>query len=128
MAAAILVGFWLAQRRAVDEGLPADEILRTAQWAVVAGLIGARLYEVIFNWDYYGRFPEKIVAVWEGGLAMHGGLIVGPLVGIWLARRWGVPIRRALDVIPPRLALGQPLAPSATFSPNESFTPPPPPP
>jgi len=56
---------------------------------VVAGLIGARLYEVIFNWDYYGRFPEKIVAVWEGGLAMHGGLIAGPLVGIWLARRWG---------------------------------------
>jgi phosphatidylglycerol:prolipoprotein diacylglycerol transferase len=76
MATAILVGFWLAHRRAVEENLPADDLLRAAQWAVVAGLIGARLYEVAFNWDYYGRYPAKIIAVWEGGLAMHGGLIV----------------------------------------------------
>ena len=121
MATAILVGFWLAQRRATEEGLPADEILRAAQWAVVAGLIGARLYEVIFNWDYYGRFPEKIVAVWEGGLAMHGGLIVGPLVGIWLARRWGVPIRRALDVIAPSMILGQAIGRWGNFFNEEAF-------
>ena len=121
MATAILVGFWLAQRRATEEGLPADEILRAAQWAVVAGLIGARLYEVIFNWDYYGRFPEKIVAVWEGGLAMHGGLIVGPLVGIWLARRWGVPIRRALDVIAPSMVLGQAIGRWGNFFNEEAF-------
>ncbi len=85
MATAILVGFWLAHRRAHQEGLPADQLVRAAQWAVVAGLVGARLYEVAFNWDYYGRYPGKIIAVWEGGLAMHGGLIVGPLVGAWLA-------------------------------------------
>ena len=121
MATAILVGFWLAQRRATEEGLPADEILRAAQWAVVAGLIGARLYEVIFNWDYYGRFPEKIVAVWEGGLAMHGGLIAGPLVGIWLARRWGVPIRRALDVIAPSMILGQAIGRWGNFFNEEAF-------
>src|SRR6202008_2477167 len=42
-----------------------------------------------------------------GGLAMHGGLIVGPLVGILLARRWHVPIRRALDVIAPSMVLGK---------------------
>src|SRR5690242_21052773 len=121
MATAILVGFWLAQRRAIEEGLPADQILRAAQWAVVAGLVGARLYEVIFNWDYYGRFPEKIVAVWEGGLAMHGGLIVGPLVGILLARRWHVPIRRALDVIAPSMVLGQAIGRWGNFFNEEAF-------
>jgi phosphatidylglycerol:prolipoprotein diacylglycerol transferase len=121
MASAILVGFWLAQRRAVEEGLPADELLRASQWAVVAGLVGARLYEVIFNWDYYGRFPEKIVAVWEGGLAIHGGLIVGPLVGILLARRWGVPIRRALDVIAPSMVLGQAIGRWGNFFNEEAF-------
>ena len=121
MATAILVGFWLAQRRATEEGLPADDILRAAQWAVVAGLVGARLYEVIFNWDYYGRFPEKIVAVWEGGLAMHGGLIVGPLVGILLARRWHVPIRRALDVIAPSMVLGQAIGRWGNFFNEEAF-------
>ena len=45
MATSIGVGFWLAHRQAEKEGLPADDILRVAQWAVIAGLIGARLYE-----------------------------------------------------------------------------------
>lgn len=121
MATAILVGFWLAHRRAVQEGLPADQLIRAAQWGVVAGLIGARLYEVAFNWDYYGRYPEKIVAVWEGGLAMHGGLIVGPLVGAWLARRWRVPVLRALDVIAPSMALGQAIGRWGNFFNEEAF-------
>jgi len=121
MATAILVGFWLAHRRALEEGLPADELVRVAQWSVVAGLCGARLYEVAFNWDYYGRFPWKIIAVWEGGLAMHGGLIVGPLVGILLARRWRVPIRRALDVVAPSMVLGQAIGRWGNFFNEEAF-------
>lgn len=121
MATAILVGFWLAHRRALEEGLPGDDLLRAAQWAVVAGLCGARAYEVIFNWDYYGRFPSKIIAVWEGGLAMHGGLIVGPLVGVWLARRWGVPILRGLDVVAPSMVLGQAIGRWGNFFNEEAF-------
>jgi phosphatidylglycerol:prolipoprotein diacylglycerol transferase len=121
MATAILVGFWLAHRRALQEGLPADELVRVAQWSVVAGLCGARLYEVAFNWDYYGRFPWKIIAVWEGGLAMHGGLIVGPLVGVLLARRWRVPIRRGLDVVAPGMVLGQAIGRWGNFFNEEAF-------
>jgi phosphatidylglycerol:prolipoprotein diacylglycerol transferase len=121
MASAILVGFWLAHRRAVQEGLPADDIIRVAQWGTVAGLVGARLYEVVFNWDYYGRFPWKIIAVWEGGLAMHGGLIVGALVGALLASRWGVPVLRALDVIAPSMILGQAIGRWGNFFNEEAF-------
>ena len=121
MATAIMIGFWLAHRRAVKEGLPADELVRAAQWAVVAGLVGARAYEVIFNWDYYGRFPSKIIAVWEGGLAIHGGLIVGPLVGILLARRWGVPILRGLDIAGPSMVLGQAIGRWGNFFNEEAF-------
>ena len=87
MATAIVVGLWVGHRRAKREGLPADEIISCAQWAILAGLVGARLYEVAFNWDYYGQYPAKIIAVWEGGLAIHGGLILGPLVGAWLGPR-----------------------------------------
>ncbi|MEX2223153.1 MAG: prolipoprotein diacylglyceryl transferase [Candidatus Rokuibacteriota bacterium] len=121
MATAILVGFWLAHRRAVQEGLPADDIIRAAQWGVVAGLVGARLYEVVFNWDYYGQVPWKIIAVWEGGLAMHGGLIVGPLVGGLLAWRWRVPVFRALDVIAPSMVLGQAIGRWGNFFNEEAF-------
>jgi phosphatidylglycerol:prolipoprotein diacylglycerol transferase len=121
MATAIGLGFWLAYRRARAEGLPADDLLRVAEWSVVAGLVGARLYEVAFNWDYYGQRPAKIVAVWEGGLAIHGGLLLGPLVGIWLARRWGLPVWRSLDVAAPSIALGQAIGRWGNFFNEEAF-------
>jgi phosphatidylglycerol:prolipoprotein diacylglycerol transferase len=121
MACAIGLGFWLAHREARAEKLPADDLLRVAQWAVIAGLVGARLYEVIFNWGYYGSHPSKIIAVWEGGLAIHGGLIAGPLVGIYLARRWHVPILRGLDVAAPSIVIGQAIGRWGNFFNEEAF-------
>ena len=89
--------------------------------AVLAGFLGARLYEVLFNWDYYGPHPGKIVAVWEGGLAIHGGLIAGPVVGITLAWRWRLPILQSLDVAATSLALGQAIGRSGNFFNEEAF-------
>src|SRR5467141_1765243 len=125
MATSIVVGLWLGYRQAKREGLPADDIVSVGQWAILAGLVGARLYEVVFNWDYYGRYPSKIIAVWEGGLAMHGGLIVGPLVGIWLAHRWNVPILRGLDIAAPSMVLGQAIGRWGNFFNEEAFGRPP---
>ena len=121
MAAAIVVGLWLGYRQAKRDGLPADDIISVGQWAILAGLAGARLYEVAFNWDYYGRYPSKIVAVWEGGLAMHGGLIVGPLVGAFLAKRWKIPILRGLDVCAPSIVIGQAIGRWGNFFNEEAF-------
>jgi phosphatidylglycerol:prolipoprotein diacylglycerol transferase len=121
MATAIVVGLWLAHRQARREGLPADDLISVAQWSILAGLVGARLYEVVFNWDYYGQYPSKIIAVWEGGLAIHGGLIVGPLVGVWLAWRWHVPILRGLDIAAPSIAIGQAIGRWGNFFNEEAF-------
>ena len=121
MALSIVVGLWLGHRQARREGLPADDIITIGQWSILAGLLGARLYEVAFNWDYYGQFPRKILAVWEGGLAIHGGLIVGPLVGIWLAKHWKVPILRGLDVTGPSFAIGQAIGRWGNFFNEEAF-------
>ncbi len=121
MATAIIVGLWLAHREARRKGLPADDIISAGQWAILAGLVGARLYEVAFNWDYYGQYPQKIIAVWEGGLAIHGGLIVGPLVGAWLATRWHVPVLAAFDVAAPSVAIGQAIGRWGNFFNEEAF-------
>jgi phosphatidylglycerol---prolipoprotein diacylglyceryl transferase len=121
MATAIVVGLWVGYRQARREELPADDIISVGQWSILVGLVGARLYEVAFNWDYYGRFPWKIVAVWEGGLAMHGGLIVGPLFGVWLAMRWGLPVLRGLDVVGPSMVLGQAIGRWGNFFNEEAF-------
>ena len=121
MATAIVVGLWLGHRQARREGLPAEDFISAAQWSILAGLVGARIYEVIFNWDYYGQYPSKIIAVWEGGLAIHGGLIVGPLVGAWLAYRWKLPVLRGLDVAAPSTAIGQAIGRWGNFFNEEAF-------
>jgi phosphatidylglycerol:prolipoprotein diacylglycerol transferase len=121
MAISILVGLWYGHRQAREDGLPADDIISAGQWSILAGLVGARLYEVAFNWDYYGQYPGKILAVWEGGLAMHGGLIVGPLVGALLAWRWRIPILRGLDVTGPGMVIGQGIGRWGNFFNEEAF-------
>ncbi len=121
MATALAFGLWLAHRQARSENLPADDLVRVAQWAIIAGLIGARAWEVVFNWEYYGRYPAKIIAVWEGGLAIHGGLTAGFLVGVALAIRWHVPVLRALDVAAPSVALGQAIGRWGNFFNEEAY-------
>lgn len=121
MATAIAVGCWVASREARRSGLDSEKILSAGQWAIIAGLVGARIYEVIFNWDYYGRYPEKIVAVWEGGLAMHGGLIAGILVGLWMGRRHTIPLLPGLDVAAPSICIGQAIGRWGNFFNEEAF-------
>jgi phosphatidylglycerol---prolipoprotein diacylglyceryl transferase len=121
MATAIVVGLWLGYHEARRNKLPADDFISVGQWAILAGLVGARVYEVVFNWDYYGQYPWKIPAVWEGGLAIHGGLIVGPIVGAVLAWRWKIPVLRGLDVAAPSLAIGQAIGRWGNFFNEEAF-------
>src|SRR5262245_51414963 len=80
-AAALVVALWLLDRQSRVEGLRTEDVIGAAGWAAVSGYIGARLYEVVFSWSYYSRHLAKIPAVWEGGLALHGGPIVGGIVG-----------------------------------------------
>src|SRR5262245_37685773 len=81
MAVAMGLGLWLAHRDAVRRGLDPEPLLKASELALLGGLVGARLYYVLFNLDYYVATPRKIFAVWEGGLAIHGGVIGGVLVG-----------------------------------------------
>lgn len=73
----ILIGFILASREAKKHDLPKDFIFDVGFWTVLAGLVGARLYYVIFNFSLYKSNLIEIFKVWHGGLAIHGGLIGG---------------------------------------------------
>ena len=59
-----------------------DFMINLIFYGVIFGLIGARLYYVLFNLDYYLKYPLEILEVWNGGLAIHGGIIVGLLTVI----------------------------------------------
>ena len=65
IASGMALGLWLASREARRRGEDSETLIKTAELALVGGLVGARLYYVLFNWEYYGRFPDKILAVWE---------------------------------------------------------------
>ena len=121
MASAMALGLWLAYREAVRRDVDPDSLLKASELGLLGGLVGARLYYVVFNLDYYSRYPAKILAVWEGGLAIHGGLIAGPLVGAWLAWRWRLPVLRGLDVAAPPIALGQAIGRWGNFFNEEAF-------
>ena len=121
MAAAVLIGTLIAQREARRRGEDADELVNVGVVAIIAALIGARLYYVIFNWDYYSIHPWKIAAVWEGGLAIHGGLLAGVVIGgIWAWQK-NLPTLIYLDIVAPSIALGQAIGRWGNFFNQEAF-------
>ena len=121
MATAMALGLWLAYRDARRRHLDPENLLKASELALLGGLVGARLYYVAFNLDYYAQFPAKILAVWEGGLAIHGGVLGGILVGGLYAWRRGLPVARYLDVASPSLALGQAIGRWGNFFNEEAF-------
>lgn len=103
---ALLVAIVLLRVQAKERRLPVENMVDLAFYTFVGGLLGGRLYYVILKWGYYGAHPLKIVAIWEGGMAIHGGLI-GGLIGAWLyARTVGLPILTLYDMLVPVVSLG----------------------
>ena len=73
---------------------------------VLGGLIGSRVFQVIDAWSYYAAHPEQIVAVWNGGAAVTGGIVGGIVGGFAMARARELPIAHVLDRGVAGLALG----------------------
>jgi len=121
IATGVLLGTTLAHREAIRRGLDPDKLLNTIVVAVLVALVGARLYYVLFNWDYYGASPRKIVAVWEGGLAIHGGLIAGALATILYCRHAKLSLPVTLDIMAPCVAIGQAIGRLGNFFNQEAF-------
>ncbi len=121
IAVAVLLGTLLAQREAVRRREDPDQVLNVIVLAVLAALVGARLYYVAFNWSYYSLHPAKILAVWEGGLAIHGGLIAGGLAILLYGRSRRLPFLTYLDIMVPSLALGQAIGRWGNFFNQEAF-------
>jgi phosphatidylglycerol:prolipoprotein diacylglycerol transferase len=121
MASAMALGLWLAYREAVRRDVDPDSLLKASELGLLGGLVGARLYYVVFNLDYYGRYPAKILAVWEGGLAIHGGVLGGLLLGGGYALWRGLPAVTYLDIAAPSLSLGQAIGRWGNFFNEEAF-------
>ena len=106
---AIAVGFWLLTKEARRKnlGLPTESLLDLLLLTIPLAILFARLYYVVFRLDYYGRFPLDIFKVWEGGLAIHGGVLGGALAVLIFSRWKQVKFWALTDALVPSLILGQ---------------------
>lgn len=107
IGAAMLLGINLASREGKNRGLEEDAIIDMMIWAIPTGLVGARIYYLLFEWQYYIQNPADIIAIWKGGIAIYGGLIAGGLTIYWYTKNKGIPFALMLDVLAPYVLLAQ---------------------
>ena len=103
----IVIGLILLEKEAKKFKYPKDLIFNICFWAIIMGIIGARLYYVIFNFSYYSNNLLEIFAIWNGGLAIHGGIIAGVLTVLFFAKKYHLNFLKLLDMAAPSLILAQ---------------------
>ena len=121
IATAVLIGVnlsqYLAKRRHIDPDLLGD----LAIWLVVGAIPTARLYYVLFEWSEYAPHPERIIAIWQGGIAIHGAILGGIVAALIFARLKQVSFWQLADLIAPSLILGQAIGRWGNFFNSEAF-------
>lgn len=108
IALGVIAAVWLTGRRLEQAGTGTrDDASAMAIWAVVAGIIGARLWHVMTDWSSFQDDPGAIIRIWEGGLGIPGGLLFGIPVGLWATKRRGVKMSAMADAAAPAIPLAQ---------------------
>ena len=102
----IVVGMWLAERKAIVKGLDAVLILDLLLLETFALLLGSRLWYVIQNWRDIAADPAEIFQLSRGGFVFYGGLMLAIPVGIWFVYRRQQPVLAVADLVAPYVALG----------------------
>ena len=117
----MMIAIWIAQREAKRTGQNPEQYLDLAMIGIAAGILGARIYYVIFAWDYYKDDLLSIFNIRQGGLAIYGGIIGGVMTAIVYCKRKGVNFWLLADTIAPSLAFGQMLGRWGNFFNREAF-------
>lgn len=107
VAFGIMAGSLLAGRLARKRGLNGDLIQEFVIYAIVAGLLGSRLWEVVFSWSKFVDNPASALAFWSGGLSIQGAVAGGLLAAIWFIRKHKLNFWEFADILAPGVILGQ---------------------
>lgn len=121
IAIALAIGITLAQRLAQRRGLDPEAIADLSIWLVLGALPAARLYYVAFEWDRYADNPLSALAIWQGGIAIHGAILGGMLAALLFARLNRLSFWALADVVAPALVLGQAIGRWGNFFNSEAF-------
>ena len=117
----MLCGYLMAVFQAKRTGQDKEMYLDLALWDIVFAVIGARLYYVIFSWDYYSQNPGEILNIRGGGLAIYGGVIAGVITTFVFSKIRQVPFLRLADTACTGLLVGQIMGRWGSFFNREAF-------
>lgn len=103
----VLLALYIATREAERRGLSKELFVDLVLFAVPIAIICARIYYVVFKWDYYSQHLNEIPQIWQGGIAIHGGLLGAVATGLVFAKVKGVSFWKLADIAAPSIILGQ---------------------
>ena len=116
LSSSIIIYFEIKKRK-IDQ----DFFINLLFNAVIFGFIGARSYYVVFNLDYYLKYPIEILEIWNGGLAIHGGLLFGGIFTLIYCKKYKQNTLKILDIIVVGLILGQAIGRWGNFFNQEAY-------
>ena len=117
LSLAVLLGGRLAYKWKIDVYKMVDVLI----YGAVGGIIGARLYYVAFQWNYYSAHPGEIIQIWNGGLAIYGGLIGGLICAYVVCKVEKINVRNLLDLCGMSFLIGQGIGRWGNFANQEAF-------
>jgi phosphatidylglycerol---prolipoprotein diacylglyceryl transferase len=103
----LALAMWLVMRESERRHLPKETFADLLIWAIPIAIISARIYYVIFEWEYYSKNLSQIPQIWEGGIAIHGALIGSVVTAYIFTKRKGLSFWKLADIAAPSIILGQ---------------------
>lgn len=121
IAIAVIIGYFLILSESKRFKIKKEFMFNMMFWTLIFAIIGARLYYVAFNLEYYISNPIEILQIWKGGLAIHGGLLFGAITILIYCKKYQVRVGKILDIIVPALLLGQAIGRWGNFFNGEAY-------
>lgn len=120
---AFVIGYWLVINRCKKKGINITKISDMCFYLVIVCILGARIYYCLFEFNYYSKNILDIFKIWEGGLAIHGGIIAGIIFIYFYTKKNKMNLLEILDIFAPALVLGQSIGRWGNFFNQEAFGP-----
>lgn len=120
---AMLIGVFLVLKEAKRQNIDENKMIDLLFYAIIIGIVGARLYFVIFHLDYYLNNPLNIFKIWEGGLAIHGGIIAALIFIYFYTKKKDLNLFKILDILVVALLIAQAIGRWGNFFNSEAHGP-----
>lgn len=122
LSLSIILATGVAYFLAKQDGRWHTHILDMGLYCGLAGILGSRLWDVFFfDWDYYRHHLTELLNVWQGGMAIQGGIVLGAAVGIWYTKRHHIDTWALADIVCPAVILGQAIGRCANLLNGDAF-------